>query len=41
MLKLLFYLLFFPIILAFKMVGLLFSGILGFFKLLGFVDIVK
>ena len=41
MLKLFVYLMFFPIILAFKLVGLLFRGIFGIFKLLGFIDIVK
>ncbi len=41
MLRLLFYLMFFPIILAFKLVGWIFSGILGVFKLIGLIDIFK
>ena len=41
MLKLLFYLMFFPVILAFKLIGLIFSGILGLFKIIGLIDIFK
>nr|DAU23449.1 MAG TPA: hypothetical protein [Bacteriophage sp.] len=41
MLRLLFYIMFFPIILAFKLVGWIFSGILGVFKLIGLIDIFK
>ena len=39
--KLLFYIMLFPIILAFKLVGWIFSGILGVFKLIGLIDIFK
>lgn len=41
MLKLLFYIMFFPIILAFKLIGWIFNGILGVFKLIGLIDILK
>ena len=41
MLRLLFYIMFFPIILAFKLIGWIFSGILGVFKLIGLIDIFK
>ncbi len=41
MFTLLFYVLFFPIILAFKLIGLIFSIILGIFKLIGFYDIIS
>ena len=41
MLKLLFYIMFFPIILAFKLIGWIFNGILGIFKIIGLIDIFK
>ena len=41
MFTLLFYLMFFPIILAFKVLGGIFHGIIGIVKLIGFIDIVK
>lgn len=41
MLKLLFYLMFFPIILAFKLIGWISSGIIGIFKIIGLIDIFK
>jgi len=39
MLNLLFYLMFFPIIIAFKMIGWIVKGILGIFKIIGLADI--
>ena len=41
MLKLLVYIMFFPIILAFKLIGWMFSGISGIFKIIGLIDIFK
>ena len=41
MFTLLFYLMFFPIILTFKVIGGIFRGIIGIFKLIGFIDIIK
>lgn len=41
MLKLLFYIMFFPIILAFKLIGWMLNGILGIFKIIGLIDILK
>lgn len=38
MLKLLVYLMFFPIIIAFKMMGWIVKGILGIFKMIGVAD---
>ena len=37
MLKLLVYLMFFPIIIAFKMMGWIVKGILGIFKMMGWI----
>lgn len=41
MFTLLFYLMFFPIILTFKVIGGIFHGIIGIVKLIGFIDIAK
>ena len=41
MLKILFYIVFFPIVLAFKMIDWMFRGIVGIFKLIGLIDIFK
>lgn len=41
MFTLLFYLMFFPIILTFEVIGGIFRGIIGIFKLIGFIDIIK
>ena len=41
MITLLFYIMFFPIILAFKAIGFVFRGIIGIIKLIGFIDIFK
>nr|DAU92262.1 MAG TPA: hypothetical protein [Bacteriophage sp.] len=41
MFRLLFYIMFFPIILAFKLIGWMFSGIIGIFKVIGLIDIFK
>ena len=41
MLRLLIGILFFPIILAVKMIGWIFKGIVGIFKLIGLIDIFK
>lgn len=41
MIRLLLYIMFFPIILAFKMVEWIFKGILAIFRMLGFIDIFK
>lgn len=41
MLEILFYIVFFPIVLAVKMIGWMFRGIVGIFKLIGLIDIFK
>jgi hypothetical protein len=41
MIELLFYIMFFPIILAFKLFGWIIKGILAILRMIGFIDIFK
>ena len=41
MFTLLFYLMCFPIILAFKVIGAILRGIIGIVKFIGFIDIIE